>query len=111
MLIVLPMVLHKQYYGKPVSYSHYYLQKNYKDAAALFTILTEKDTDIFLWCCDCILFYAKKLNVSYGELNIYVFIIWQPYLIILFGYLYISVLIKNIKLQRKFHQPIPITNL
>jgi hypothetical protein len=37
----------------------------------------------FNWCCDCIQFYADKLGCTYEELNIYLFVILEPFIIII----------------------------
>ena len=57
----------------------YYLQKDYHSSNELFITLNKGD--LFKWCCDCILYYAKKLGLSYEQLNIDVFVIMQPLLI------------------------------
>lgn len=58
---------------------HYYLQKDYHSVTALFKALGKGD--LFKWCCDCILYFAKMLGLSYEQLNIDVFVILQPLLI------------------------------
>ena len=62
----------------------YELKKTYADSADLFATLAEKPEMFFLWCCDCILFYSNKFGMSYAELNLYLFVIGQPMLILLF---------------------------
>ena len=57
----------------------YYLQKDYHSSNELVIALNKGD--LFKWCCDCILYYAKKLGLSYEQLNIDVFVIMQPLLI------------------------------
>ena len=71
---------------------HYYHSKNYESAGSLFIDLAkQRSTDgIFEWCCDCIQFYAEKFGFSYEELNIVLFVILQPAMII---YLVITVAI------------------
>jgi hypothetical protein len=83
---------------------HYYLKHDYKNSTELFNALpnlTNRHNAFFLWCCDCILFYAKQYNMSYEELNIYLFVIIQPYLIVLFIGLYISKVIETRRLCQK----------
>ena len=67
----------------------YELKKTYADSADLFATLAEKPEKFFLWCCDCILFYANRYGMSYAELNLYLFVIGQPMLILLFGGLFL----------------------
>ncbi len=86
------------------SSQHYYLSDEYRSSKELFGVLFDaikKDVSkIFLWCCDCILYYAKSNNLSYEELNIYLFVIWQPYLILLFLTLYLMEKIKALKIRK-----------
>lgn len=57
---------------------------------------TRSMDNLFKWCCNAITYLAQKGNVSYEEMNIYIFIIWQPYLILLFAFLYITKKPENI---------------
>jgi hypothetical protein len=59
--------------------------KKYKTAGELFSDLLHQDStnDFFNWCCSCIDFYAHKLGCTYEELNIYLFVILEPLLILL----------------------------
>lgn len=69
---------------------HYYHSKNFDSSFSLFEdLLKQKSTDgIFEWCCDCIQFYAHKMGFTYEELNIVIFVIFQPAMIIyLFCYI------------------------
>ena len=63
---------------------HYYHAKNFDSSLTLFSdLLEQKTTDgIFEWCCDCIQFYAKELGFTYEELNIVIFVVLQPAMII-----------------------------
>ncbi len=64
--------------------------KKYKSAAELYSDLFQQDSvnNFFNWCCSCIDFYAHKLGCTYEELNIYLFVILEPILILfLFGLL------------------------
>lgn len=64
--------------------THYYLIKNNPTTSNLFNeLLKQKNTNgLFQWCCDCIQFYAVMLGYSYEELNIVIFVILQPAIII-----------------------------
>ena len=64
--------------------THYYLINKVSGSSDLFGMLfKQKNTNgIFLWCCDCIQFYANKLGYSYEEFNIIIFVILQPSLIV-----------------------------
>ena len=59
--------------------------KKYKSASELYSDLFHQDSmnDFFNWCCSCIDFYAHKLGCTYEELNIYLFVILEPILIVL----------------------------
>jgi hypothetical protein len=59
--------------------------KKYKTAGELFSDLLYQDSinDFFNWCCSCIDLYAHKLGCTYEELNIYLFVILEPLLILL----------------------------
>jgi len=80
--------------------THYYLINKFSTSSDLFGILLkQKNTNgLFLWCCDCIQFYADKLGYSYEELNIVLFIILQPALII---YLFTVCVYQYYKLTQK----------
>jgi hypothetical protein len=64
--------------------THYFLIKNNATTSDLFNeLLKQKNTNgLFQWCCDCIQFYAVILGYSYEELNIVIFVILQPAIII-----------------------------
>ena len=66
--------------------THYYLiNKAYTHSELFGCLLKQKNTNgLFLWCCDCIQYYADKLGYSYEEFNIILFIILQPALIFYF---------------------------
>jgi hypothetical protein len=85
---------------------HYYLKHNYKNSEELFNKLpsvSNKNNEFFLWCCDCMLYYAKKCGMSYEEINIYLFVILQPYLILLFFVLFIGQTMKLHRLRYQLH--------
>jgi hypothetical protein len=67
----------------------YELKKSYADSGDLFATLVEQPEKFFLWCCDCILYYSNVWGMSYAELNLYLFVIGQPMLILLFGGLFL----------------------
>ncbi|MGN6616040.1 MAG: hypothetical protein ACTHJ5_02580 [Ilyomonas sp.] len=107
-MVGLPFCIHFVQPNGSVGHSlnqQYYLM-NYRNASDLYErlwhCLTTDINSSFLWCCDCILFYAKALHLSYEELNIYLFIIWQPYLIILFFVLFILQNLKYRRLKKTF---------
>lgn len=59
--------------------------KNYKTASELYSDLLNQNSvnSFFNWCCSCIDFYADKLGCTYEELNIYLFVILEPVIILL----------------------------
>jgi hypothetical protein len=67
----------------------YYLAKDYASSGELFSALFNHPGRFFLWCCDCILYYSNVWGMSYAELNLYLFVIGQPMLILLFGGLFL----------------------
>lgn len=80
--------------------THYYLiNKSYTHSELFGCLLKQKNTNgLFQWCCDCIQFYAVKLGYSYEALNIVLFVILQPSLII---YLFILCIYQYLKLIEK----------
>ncbi len=84
---------------------HFYLQKNYQNQTELFDTLYEKgfksSDNLFLWCCDCIMFYARKWNLSYEALNLIIFVFLGPVIMFI---LFIWIIIQGIviiRLKRK----------
>lgn len=59
--------------------------KHFNSSSELYSdLLNQHSTNSFFnWCCDCIQFYADKLGCTYEELNIYVFVILEPLIIII----------------------------
>jgi hypothetical protein len=59
--------------------------KKYKTAGELYSDLLHQDSinNFFTWCCSYIDFYAHKLGCTYEELNIYLFVILEPLLILM----------------------------
>lgn len=58
---------------------------NFKTTSELYSnLIIQKTTNgFFNWCCDCILFYANKLGCTYEELNIILFVVLEPCIIII----------------------------
>ena len=79
-------------YPKPMY--HYYLKNDYNSTNELFSTLNQKGfsttNNLFLWCCDCISYYAKVTGLTYEEMNIVLFVIGQPLLILFFMILFIK---------------------
>lgn len=77
---------------------YFYLDKNYNTQKELYSTLMDdgiKSThNLFLWCCDCIMFYARFFGVSYDAMNLILFVIIQPTIIFI---LFISLIIIKIK--------------
>lgn len=59
--------------------------KKYDTFSELYSALLNQHSvnGFFNWCCSCIDFYAHKLGCTYEELNIYLFVILEPVLILL----------------------------
>lgn len=87
--------------GRGSSVNSYYLKSDYKDQADLFDTLLSRPEKLFVWCCDCIQFYALKMGISYEQLNIDLFVIIQPLMILMFAALFI---IQSAKLRRYYNQ-------
>jgi hypothetical protein len=72
---------------------HFYLKKDYNSSGQLFSVLANKGlsstNNLFKWCCDCISYYAKLTGFTYEEMNIILFVIGQPMLILLFFILFL----------------------
>jgi hypothetical protein len=66
-----------------------------------FQTLATNPSRLFLWCCDCIRYYALQLGLTYEHLNIHLFVILQPMLILMFFVLFI---IQSRKLSQCRHQ-------
>ena len=90
-LLVFLIILSLKSYSS--SNYHFYLEKKYESSSQLFRVLGNQGFNsvdsFFLWCCDCITYYAKVTGLTYEQLNIILFVIGQPLLIILFMILYI----------------------
>jgi len=100
------MLVSVSLYSKPKYY--FYLEKNYTSTGHLFSVLEDQgfnSTDnLFKWCCDCISYYAKLTGYTYEEMNIILFVILQPVLIILFVTLFIRERYKRNIMQRECRQ-------
>ena len=83
---------------------YFYLEKTYRDSQELFDTLFDKGlkstNGLFLWCCDCIMYYAKVLGISYEEMNLIVFVFIQPTIILFLFFLYIREKMKIKLIQR-----------
>ena len=82
------------------SLNRYYL-KEYQSQEDLFSTIVSNPNKLFLWCCDCILYYAKAVGVSYDEMNIFLFVIVQPIMILMFATLFI---VQSVRLSRCYSQ-------
>lgn len=102
-LFILPYCIHFLFYNGLTFNDRFHMQKSYGSLGELFGVLAKctNINKIFLWCCDCILYIAHLMNMTYEEVNIYIFVIWQPYLIALFAYLFVDQLLINRKLRKQ----------
>ena len=84
--------------GNNTAMNRYYLKKTYSNSEDLLMTLATNPSRLFLWCCDCIQFYASKMGITYEQLNIHLFVIVQPMLIVMFFVLFIvqSLRLRNI---------------
>ena len=84
---------------------YFYLKTNYIDQSDLFSTLSQKgiksSNNLFLWCCDCIMFYARKFNISYGTMNLLIFVIFQPMIILILFLWIIFQRIRIVRLKRR----------
>ena len=74
-------------YGETTHTYHFYLEDDYVGQGELYhTLFTEVgNTDqLFLWCCDCIMFYARAFKTSYNTMNLILFVFLQPFIIFMF---------------------------
>jgi hypothetical protein len=65
---------------------YFYLQKGFKSS-----------DNLFLWCCDCIMFYARLWDMSYETLNLIIFVFGGPIVIFV---LFIWIIIQRIMIIR-----------
>jgi hypothetical protein len=84
---------------------HYFLSENYRSSLHLFEVLKDKGLGstnaFFKWCCDCIGYYGEVCGMTYEEMNIFLFVILQPLLILTFGVLYFRTRSKLKAMQSK----------
>ena len=59
--------------------------KKYNTSLELYSDLLNQDSinSFFNWCCSCINFYAHKMGFTYEELNIILFVVLEPLVILL----------------------------
>ena len=66
---------------------HFCLQEEYVSQTDLYNTLFEKGVNssdnLFLWCCDTIMYYGREFNISYGMMNLLIFVIFQPLIILI----------------------------
>jgi hypothetical protein len=78
---------------------YFYLQNDYHNQKELYGTLFSPKTntmdELFLWCCDCIMYYAKTFNVSYEFMNLVLFVFLQPTIILILLILYVRERIKR----------------
>jgi hypothetical protein len=78
---------------------HFLLDKNYDDSFELIEVLFVKgfssSTNLFLWCCDCIMFMARYFGTSYAMMNLILFVFLQPAISITLLFLYLREKNKN----------------
>jgi len=89
--------------GSSTSVNKYYLKSNYDSDQDLMATLLARPSKLFLWCCDCIQFYAVKMGLTYEQLNIHLFVILQPALILMFATLFV---IQTVRLSRYSNQQV-----
>lgn len=65
--------------------------KHFNSSSELYSDLISQHSmnGFFNWCCDCIQFYADQLGCTYEELNIYLFVILEPLIILILATLLI----------------------
>lgn len=85
--------------GYKSNINRYYLKSDYKSSEDLFSTLVSSPNRLFLWCCDCIRYYAVSMGITYEQLNIDLFVILQPMLIVMFAVLFV---IQSVRLNRYY---------
>jgi hypothetical protein len=90
---------------------HYFLKESYHSSRELFSVLgnqgLKSTNNLFKWCCDCISYYAKVTGYTYEEMNIILFVIGQPSLIIFFMILFFRERYKRKTTQLRYCQENP----
>jgi hypothetical protein len=87
--------------GSRTSMTHYYIKTEYIDSKDLFRTLVNNPGRLFVWCCDCIRYYAIQLGLTYEQLNIHMFVILQPMLILMLTTLFV---VQSIRLSQCCNQ-------
>lgn len=90
--------------GDKTSMTHYFIKEKYSSSKDLFQTLASNPSRLFVWCCDCINYYASKLGLTYEQLNIHLFVILQPMLILMFFTLFV---IQSIRLKHSINTTYP----
>jgi len=83
--------------GNSTAMNRYYLNKTYSSSEDLLGTLAANPSKLFLWCCDCIQYYALKMGLTYEQLNVHLFVILQPMLIVMFFVLF---LVQSLRLRK-----------
>lgn len=87
--------------GSKTSMTRYFIKGKYNSTEDLFQTLSNNPSRLFVWCCDCIRYYALQLGLTYEQLNIHLFVILQPMLILMFFVLF---LIQSSKINQSVHR-------
>ena len=77
-------ILHGQ---EPAHEYYFYVHDDYSSQRDLYHTLlnnVENSDQLFLWCCDCIMFYARAFKISYNTMNLILFVFLQPFIILMF---------------------------
>ena len=88
-IIILIIKYANKLMGTHTSINKYMIQNDYTSTGDLLNALKQIPERLFVWCCDCIRFYAIQMGISYEQLNIDLFVILQPMLILLFFILFL----------------------
>ncbi len=97
-LTSLMIIIANNLISSQTSMRKYFIKNDYTSTGDLFSTLVHKPDRLFAWCCDCIRYYAIKMGITYEQLNIHLFVIIQPMLILLFFVLF---LIQSSRLRKK----------
>ena len=91
--------------GQDTPHSYYfYLENDYVKHSTLYHTLFNdvgKSDQLFLWCCDCIMYYARAFGISYDTMNLILFVILQPIIILMLFLLCLRQRFKMKRLKRK----------
>jgi len=83
--------------GSKTSMKRYMVKSQYESSSDLAMTLLNNPNRLFAWCCDCIRYYAIEMGITYEQLNIHLFVIIQPMLILLFFILFV---IQSLRISR-----------